>query len=157
MNLDMGEMTIRPATRDDVPAIVAMLVDDVLGATRELPDDLAPYYEAFTAIDTSEDQLLVVAERDGHVTGTAQMTFMAGLSHRGMTRAEIEAVRVHRTARGSGLGTLLVRWCIERAQRHGCGMVQLTSNASRVDAHRFYAKLGFEQSHVGFKMMLPPG
>ncbi|HEV2066829.1 MAG TPA: GNAT family N-acetyltransferase [Thermomicrobiales bacterium] len=153
----MAEITIRPAARDDVPAIVDMLADDVLGAARESPDDLTPYYEAFAVIDTHPDQMLMVAERDGRIAGTAQLTFMAGLSHRGMTRAEIEAVRVHRTARGTGLGTLLIRWCIECARRHGCGVVQLTSNASRADAHRFYARLGFEQSHVGFKMRLPPG
>lgn len=153
----MIETTIRQATRDDVPAIVGMLADDVLGATRESPDDLAPYLEAFAAIDASPDQMLIVALRDGRIAGTAQITFMAGLSHRGMTRAEIEAVRVHPPARGTGLGTLLIRWCIECARRHGCGMVQLTSNASRADAHRFYANLGFEQSHLGFKMTLPPG
>jgi len=157
MNPSMAEITIRPATRDDVPAIVDMLADDVLGATRESPDDLTPYYEAFAVIDSRPDQMLVVAERDGRIAGTAQITFMAGLSHRGMTRAEIEAVRVHRTARRTGIGTLLIRWCIERAQRRGCGMVQLTSNASRTDGHRFYANLGFEQSHLGFKMMLSPG
>lgn len=157
MNPGMAGITIRLAARDDIPAIVDMLTDDLLGATRESPDDLTPYYEAFAAIDTRQDQMLIVAERDGHIAATAQMTFMAGLSHRGMTRAEIEAVRVHRTARGSGLGSLLIRWCIECARRHGCGMVQLTSNASRADAHRFYARLGFEQSHVGFKMKLPPG
>lgn len=138
----------------DVRAIVALLADDILGATRESPDDLAPYFEAFVAIDASPDQMLVVAERDSQVVGTAQITFMAGLSHRGMVRAEIEAVRVHSGERGVGLGARLIRWCITEADRRGCGMVQLTSNASRKDAHRFYTNLGFEASHAGFKLPL---
>lgn len=151
----MADLTFRPATRDDVPAIVALLADDILGATRESPDDLASYLTAFAAIDASPDQMLVVAEREGRVVGTAQITFMAGLSHRGTVRAEIEAVRIHSGERGAGLGARLIRWCIAAAGRRGCGMVQLTSNASRSDAHRFYANLGFEQSHLGFKMNLP--
>ncbi len=149
-----SEPTIRTATQDDVQAIVAMLADDVLGATRESPHDLAPYLEAFAKIDASPDQLLLVAAREGRIVGTAQITFMAGLSHRGMTRADIEAVHVHGDERGTGLGTHLIRWCIAEARRRGCGMVQLTSNASRVDAHRFYTRLGFEQSHLGFKLKL---
>lgn len=151
----MADPAFRATTRDDVAAIVELLADDVLGATRESPDDLVPYHKAFAAIDASPDQLLVVAEREGRVVGTAQITFMAGLSHRGMVRAEIEAVRVASGERGAGLGARLIRWCIEEAGRRGCGMVQLTSNASRSDAHRFYANLGFEQSHLGFKLPLP--
>lgn len=151
----MAELTIRKARKDDVQAIVDMLADDILGATREAPDDLGPYLEAFAAIDANSHQLLIVADRDGRVVGTAQITFMPGLSHRGMVRADIEAVRVHVDERGAGLGSRLIRWCIGEAQRRGCGMVQLTSNASRVDAHRFYRKLGFDQSHVGFKLKLP--
>ena len=149
------EITIRRATATDVRAIVALLADDILGAARETPDDLAPYLRAFATIDASLDQLLVVAARDGQVVGTAQITFMAGLSHQGMVRAEIESVRVHSGERGAGLGARLIRWCIAEADRRGCGMVQLTSNASRKDAHRFYTKLGFEASHAGFKLLLP--
>lgn len=139
----------------DVRAIVALLADDILGAVRESPDELAPYFETFAAIDASPDQLLVVAERNARVVGTAQITFMAGLSHRGMVRAEIEAVRVHSGERGAGFGARLINWCVAEANRRGCGMVQLTSNASRKDAHRFYTNLGFEASHVGFKLPLP--
>ncbi len=150
----MGEITFRRAIMDDLPAVVAMLADDPLGATRESPDRLAPYLEAFAAIDSSPDQLLVVVEHDGQVAGTAQLTFIPGLSHRGMWRADIEAVRIHSGQRAGGLGSALIRWCIEAARERGCGMVQLTSNASRMDAHRFYERLGFEQSHLGFKLKL---
>ncbi|HYI24847.1 MAG TPA: GNAT family N-acetyltransferase, partial [Thermomicrobiales bacterium] len=108
----MGEVTFRRATEADIPAIVAMLADDPLGATRESPDDLEPYRAAFAAIDANTNQVLIAAERDGEVVGTGQLTMMPGLSHRGMWRAEIEAVRVRSDQRGSGLGTALIEWCI---------------------------------------------
>lgn len=152
---ETSDLTIRRAIRDDVPAIIQLLADDSLGATRESSDDPEPYLAAFATIDANPGQMLIVAERSGRVIGTAQLTFMAGLSHRGTIRADIEAVRVHRSARGAGIGTRLIRWCIDEAGRRGCGMVQLTSNADRLDAQRFYVKLGFERSHVGFKMLLP--
>jgi GNAT superfamily N-acetyltransferase len=151
----MPEVTFRRARREDIPAIVAMLADDPLGAQRESPGNLSPYEAAFAAIDGNPDQLLVIAERDGEVVGTAQVTFMASLSHRGMWRADIEAVRVRSDQRGGGLGSALITRCVEAARERGCGMVQLTSNASRTDAHRFYTRLGFAQSHLGFKLALP--
>ena len=150
----MAELTFRRAVERDLPAIVAMLADDVLGAERESLDDLGPYRAAFAAIDANPNQLLLVAERDGNVVGTAQLTFIPGLSHKGMWRCDIEAVRIRSDQRGSGLGSALIRWCIDTARDRGCGMVQLTSNATRLDTHRFYTRLGFTQSHVGFKLML---
>ncbi|GAA1499956.1 GNAT family N-acetyltransferase [Streptomyces synnematoformans] len=150
----MSDLEIRRATAADVPAIVAMLADDPLGAARETPDDPAPYERAFAWIDADPGQHLAVAERDGRIVGTLQLTFIPGLSLRGTTRALIEAVRVHRDLRGSGLGSQLIEWAVEEARRRGCGMVQLTSNATRTDAHRFYERLGFAASHVGFKRTL---
>lgn len=150
----MSGLTIRQATEDDLDAIVAMLADDELGATRESPDDLMPYRRAFAEVTANPNQLLIVAEWTQRIVGTAQLTFMAGLSHKGMWRADIEAVRIHAEARGSGLGTRLIEWCIQEARGRGCGMVQLTSNASRLAAHRFYERLGFSQSHLGFKLKL---
>lgn len=150
----MSDLEIRRATAADVPAIVAMLADDPLGAARETPDDPAPYEQAFARIDADPAQHLAVAERDGTVVGTLQLTVIPGLSRRGMTRALIEAVRVHRDERGSGLGTQLIEWAVEEARRQGCAVVQLTSDATRTDAHRFYERLGFEATHVGFKRML---
>ncbi|AZM47220.1 GNAT family N-acetyltransferase [Streptomyces sp. WAC 06738] len=150
----MTDLAIRRATAADVPAIVAMLADDPLGATRETPDDPAPYEDAFVRIDADPGQHLVVAERDGRVVGTVQLTVIPGLSRRGATRALIEAVRVHREERGGGLGTQLIEWAVEEARRRGCAVVQLTSDATRTDAHRFYERLGFAASHVGFKRML---
>jgi GNAT superfamily N-acetyltransferase len=145
---------IRAASAADLPAIVALLADDPLGAARESPDDLAPYSAAFARIQADPGHDVFVAERDGVVVGTLQLTIIPGLSRRGMTRALIEAVRIAADQRGGGLGTLMVRHAIDEARRHGCGMVQLTSDATRTDAHRFYERLGFVASHVGLKLQL---
>lgn len=150
----MTDIAFRRATAADVPAVVALLADDVLGGTRESPDDLRPYEAAFAEIDRDPQHLLLVADRAGTVVGTAQLTFLPGLSHRGATRAQIEAVRIGSAARGTGLGGRLIACCVERARERGCSMVQLTSNATRVDARRFYERLGFQATHVGFKLVL---
>ena len=149
----MGEVTLRRAAAADVPAIVALLADDVLGAGREEPGDPA-YLRAFEAVAADPHQWLMVADLDGEVVGTLQLTVIPGLSHRGMTRGQVEAVRVAASQRGSGLGTRMIEWAVETARELGCGQVQLTSNATRVDAHRFYERLGFERSHAGFKLGL---
>ncbi|HEY3753382.1 MAG TPA: GNAT family N-acetyltransferase [Pseudonocardiaceae bacterium] len=144
---------LRRAERADVPAIVAMLADDPLGAQRETPGDPA-YLAAFDLLDADPNQLLVVAELAGEPVGTLQLTFIAGLSRRGATRAQIEAVRVRDGHRGGGLGQLLVNWAVDTARARGCAVVQLTTDSSRTDAHRFYQRLGFQASHVGMKLPL---
>ncbi|WP_089954761.1 GNAT family N-acetyltransferase [Lentzea xinjiangensis] len=131
-----------------------MLADDPLGAGREKPGDPA-YLRAFEVIDADPHQYLAVAVDDeGQVAGTLQLTFTSGLSRLGMTRATVEAVRVRSDQRGRGLGERLIRWAIDEARARGCGMVQLTTDASRTDAHRFYERLGFTASHVGMKLAL---
>lgn len=145
---------LRRATAEDVAAIVAMLADDPLGARRESPDEPEVYRPAFDAIDADPHQYLLVAEAHGRIVGTLQLTVIPGLSHRGAARAQIEAVRTHAELRGSGLGTRMLEWAVDEARRRGCRMVQLTSDASRADARRFYERLGFTASHVGFKMAL---
>ncbi|WP_371788384.1 GNAT family N-acetyltransferase [Streptomyces griseoaurantiacus] len=150
----MGDLEIRPATEDDVPAIVDMLADDPLGAARESPDDLSPYLAALKRLSGDPHQHLVVAVQDGRVVGTLQLTLIPGLSRKGATRSIIEAVRIHADARGGGLGSRLIEWAVDQSQREGCQLVQLTSDASRTDAHRFYERLGFTASHVGFKLAL---
>ncbi|WP_098456590.1 GNAT family N-acetyltransferase [Sanguibacter antarcticus] len=150
----MTPATIRAATRDDIPAIVRMLADDPLGASRETPDDRAPYDAAFDRILAEPQHRLVVAERDGIVVGTLQLTIVPGLSRQGANRGLVEGVRVDSSARSGGLGTQLVAWAIEAARASGCTLVQLTTDASRTDAHRFYERLGFVGSHVGFKLAL---
>ncbi|MEV3852849.1 GNAT family N-acetyltransferase [Streptomyces sp. NPDC050095] len=150
----MGDLEIRPTEVEDIPAIVAMLVDDSLGAQRESPDDLTPYVAALARLAADPNQHHVVAVREGRVIGTLQLTVIPGLSRKGATRSIIEAVRIHADERGHGLGTQLIEWAIDESRRQGCQLVQLTSDASRTDAHRFYGRLGFVDSHVGFKLQL---
>lgn len=150
----MGDLGIRPATAADIPAIVTMLADDPLGAERESPGDLTPYLAALERLASDPNQHLVVATREDRVVGTLQLTVVPGLSRRGATRSIIEGVRVHADERGSGLGTRLIEWAIEESRRQRCRLVQLTSDNTRTDAHRFYERLGFTASHLGFKLAL---
>lgn len=145
---------VRPATRADVPAIVALLADDPLGAAREDLGDLTAYEDAFDRIDADPAHALVVLDDGGAVVGTLQLSLLPGLSRRGALRAQIEAVRVASTHRGQRLGEQLVVWAIEESRRRGAVLVQLTTDASRTDAHRFYERLGFAPSHVGMKLAL---
>ncbi|WP_265500150.1 GNAT family N-acetyltransferase [Paracoccus beibuensis] len=143
----------RRAVAADLPAIVALLADDPLGAARET-SDIAAYRDAFASIDADPNQYLCVLEDSGRVIGTMQLTFIAGLSRRGARRGQIEAVRIHRDHRGSGLGRRMILWAIGRCRSEGCTMVQLTTDRSREDAHRFYDSLGFVASHLGYKLTL---
>jgi ribosomal protein S18 acetylase RimI-like enzyme len=143
----------RRATADDVPAIVALLADDRLGAAREAPGDPA-YAAAFASIDADPNQFLAVAEAEGRVVGCLQLTFMPGLSHRGAWRGQVESVRVAASQRGTGVGRRFLEWAIAECRARGCRMVQLTTDKSRADAQRFYASLGFTASHEGMKLSL---
>jgi GNAT superfamily N-acetyltransferase len=153
---DTSELVFRRATRDDVAHIVRLLADDPLGSTRERDTDPLPgsYHEAFDAIDADPGNELIVVERDGAIVGTFQLTFIPGLSFQGAKRAQIEAVRVDAPYRSLGIGARMFEWAIERARQRGCRFLQLTTNAARTDAHRFYDRLGFAASHVGMKLDL---
>ncbi|MFI6741114.1 GNAT family N-acetyltransferase [Nonomuraea sp. NPDC050451] len=144
----------RTARKEDVPAIVAMLADDHLGATREGDPGDERYLAAFERVDANPYDELIVAEQDGEVVGTMQLTYLAGLSRLGAERCQIEAVRVATGARGQGLGGRMIEWAVDRARERGCAIVQLTSDKSRTDAHRFYDNLGFTASHEGYKLSL---
>lgn len=145
-------MIIRQARREDVAAIVEMLADDQIGSTRDSADDLTPYLKAFEEIDADPGEMLIVADDDGQVVGTLQLSIIPGLARKGALRGQIEAVRVRASHRGSGLGGELMAWAIDESRRRDCALVQLTSDVKREDAHRFYERLGFEASHTGFKL-----
>lgn len=152
----MSSPIFRRATAADVPAIVALLADDVLGAAREKPGDPA-YDAAFAAIEADPNQFLAVVEEGSAVIGCLQLTFLPGLSHRGLWRGQVESVRIAASHRGGGLGRRMFDWAIERCRERGCGMVQLTTDKSRADARRFYESLGFTASHEGMKLVLTTG
>ncbi|SDS14950.1 GNAT family N-acetyltransferase [Microlunatus soli] len=145
------------ASAADLPAIVALLADDKIAAGRgdsADPADLDHYRAAFTMIDNDPSELLIVARKGAEIVGTLQLSFLPGLSRRGALRLQIEAVRVGRSQRGSGLGSAMINWSLDEGRRRGATMAQLTSDSARPDAHRFYSKLGFSDSHVGFKIDL---
>ncbi len=147
------DATFRRAGAEDIPAILALLMDDDLGKLRERPADPA-HAVAFAAIDSDPNQLLGVAETEGQVAGCFQLTFIPGLSRGGMWRGQIEAVRVARRLRGRGIGAAMMHWALAQCRTRGCGLVQLTSDKRRADAHRFYERLGFTASHEGLKLPL---
>jgi GNAT superfamily N-acetyltransferase len=150
------DIAIRTATRGDLPAIIAMLANDHLGSKRERYTDPLPdaYYRAFDAIDHDPNNEVVVAERDGRIIGTLQLTLIPNLTYQGGTRALIEGVRVDSAMRGAGIGRILFEWAIDQAKMRGCHMVQLTADKTRPDAHRFYESLGFDATHEGMKLHL---
>jgi GNAT superfamily N-acetyltransferase len=146
-------LSFRTARREDVPAIVALLVDDPISASRDTVPGL-DYDVAFAAIDADPRNELIVVEADGVIVGTMQLTFIPGLSRRGAERAQVEGVRVASQYRSQGIGRKMMDWAAERARERGCALVQLTSDKARTDAHRFYSSLGYEASHEGFKLRL---
>jgi len=154
--VEHGTFTLRRAREGDLPQILALLADDQLGATRESMDDPAPYQRAFEAIDADPSHLLVVGELKGEVVATFQLSYIPGLSRKGSWRAQIEAVRVSDALRGQGVGGVMVQWAIDQARERGCSLMQLTTDKSRVAAHRFYERLGFVASHEGMKLLLEP-
>jgi ribosomal protein S18 acetylase RimI-like enzyme len=144
--------TIRRARREDVRVIVAMLADDPLGSARErLEEPLPPsYFRAFEAVDQDSNIQLVVAEgSDGVVVGCLQLCILPGLSSQGASRALIEDVRVASHCRSRGIGEQMVQWAVSEARAKGCKLVELLTHNTRVDAQRFYARLGFARSHLG--------
>ena len=143
----------REAKAEDVPAIAALLRDDVLGAERET-EAIGPYLAAFERTEASTGTVLVVGEEAGRIVATYQMSVLPGLSRRGAPRALLETVRVAADRRSRGIGARLVADAEARAGAAGCAMIQLTTDRARTDAHRFYERMGFTASHLGFKRML---
>lgn len=157
LRVDDATVALRRALVDDIPAIVSLLAADRLGASRDglfADEDLSPYVQAFKLIDADPAHLLVVASDGEKVLATMQLSFLPGLARRGALRAQVEAVRVRDDYRSRGLGAALFDWAIKEARRRGCALVQLTTDKSRPDAHRFYERLGFIASHEGLKLDL---
>ncbi|CCM75270.1 GNAT family N-acetyltransferase [Rhizobium mesoamericanum] len=152
----MTPIIIREARSADVAALVAIFAADELGGHGDTtaPEALGDYLRAFERVASSSDQALYVAEREEQVVGTFQTMIVTSLVGRGSSSMIIEAVQTRADMRGQGIGAQMIQFAIAQAKRRGLRLVQLTSNASRKDAHRFYERLGFKQSHLGFKMAL---
>jgi GNAT superfamily N-acetyltransferase len=151
----MSEVTFRTAGKSDLSAIITLLADDKLGANREsVEGNLQAYEQAFSKIDADPNNMVFVAEDEGTIIGCLQVTYIANLSFEGGTRALVEAVRVADSHQGQGLGKRLMNHAIDLARERGCKIVQLTSNKERPDAIRFYEQLGFQPTHIGFKLYL---
>lgn len=149
------DMTIREAREDDIPALVAIYAADEFGHGDSTDPALLPLYsKAFAAISESSAETLYVAEAGGEIIGTFQILMTTTLTGRGTTAMIIEAVQTRSDQRGKGIGAKMMAFCIAEARARGASLVQLTSNVSRTDAHRFYERLGFMRSHAGFKMKL---
>ena len=151
----MSELTFRKAVEADLGTIIGLLADDVLGASREASLDASERYgAAFSEIEADPNHFLCVVEDGSEVVGTLQLTLIPGLSRNGAKRAQIEGVRVSRTRRNEGIGEAMFRWAIEYSRGHGCSIVQLTTDKARPDAHRFYENMGFEATHISYKLLI---
>lgn len=151
------DVALREAQAGDIPAVVALIAGGQVRSDRDgvrSQDDLRAYLAAFEAIDADPAHLLVVAAVDDEVVATMQLSFLPGLARRGSLRAQVEAVHVAASMRGTGIGSAMLGWAIGEARRRGCALMQLTSDKKRTDAHRFYERLGFVASHEGMKLTL---
>ena len=156
VGLATDPVAFRRAAVDDLRTIVALLADDPIGRGRENPGTQLDtcYRDAFAAIERDPHQLLAIAERSGEVIGVLQLSFIPGLTRRGMWRGQIEGVRVAAEERGSGVGRAMLEWAVGECRKRGCGLVQLTSDKRRSGTQSFYEALGFRPTHEGYKLSL---
>ncbi|UHS56622.1 GNAT family N-acetyltransferase [Agrobacterium vaccinii] len=156
MNTMVEDLTIRFAREDDIPALVAMFAADDIGGHGDTADPAAmpDYMAAFHAIEESSNETLYVSELDGEVVGTFQTVILTKLVGRGAVTMKIEAVQTRADMRGRGIGAIMIGHCVEDAKERGVKSIELGSNMARLDAHRFYERLGFDKRHFGFSMKL---
>ena len=156
MNATLDTLIIRTARQEDVPALAAIYAADEIGGHGDTADEsaLPDYLAAFRDIKASPTETLYVAELDGEIVGTFQTAILTKLIGRGAKSMVIEAVQTRPDMRGRGIGAVMITYCLDEARARGMKAVQLTSNVARLDAHRFYERLGFEKRHFGFRMKL---
>ena len=152
----LDHLIIRFARETDLPHLVAMFAADDVGGHGDTVEEAAmpDYLAAFHAIEASPNERLYVAELDGEVVGTFQTVILTKLVGRGAVTMKIEAVQTRADMRGRGIGAIMIRYCIEDAGQRGVKTIELGSNMARLDAHRFYERLGFDKRHFGFSMKL---
>ncbi|CAO3621883.1 unnamed protein product [Cunninghamella blakesleeana] len=158
MNKLVGEFIFRKAKVNDLPAIIKLLSDDELGKGREafMENNLLPecYTKAFQSIENDQNQYLLVVEHEKHIIGTLQISIIPGLSRKGALRGQIESVRVDQLYRSKGIGKSMFIWALDYCKQKDCQLVQLTTDKTRKDAHKFYDDLGFIPSHIGYKYII---
>ena len=149
-------LIFRKAKKNDLDAIVDLLLNDILGRARESIDEssMKKYLSAFEKIDSDPNQYLMVCELNDQIVATCHLTLMPSLTFCGSLRLQIEAVRVHPDFRNKKIGTQMIKKAIDFAKENEVGIVQLTMNAERKEAQNFYEKEGFKATHVGFKLDL---
>jgi GNAT superfamily N-acetyltransferase len=154
--MQVQTLQIREASENDLEAIIALFVDDPLGGHGDTMDlEARPkYHAAYARISASVSETLYVAEVDGEVVGTFQTMITTTMTALGSSNMIIEAVQTRADMRGRGIGAAMIGFAVDRARADDMRLVQLTSNAARKDAHRFYERLGFAPSHLGFKLKL---
>jgi GNAT superfamily N-acetyltransferase len=152
----MSRLTYRTAMCGDLPFIISLIVGDSIVSSGDDPADALhnDYVKALKTITEDPNQEMIVAELDDEPVGCFQITYIPGLMRRGAWRGLLEVIHVSADKRNLGLGSEMMRWAIERCRERNCSLVQLTSSNKRLDAHRFYERLGFQKSHEGFKYYL---
>ncbi|MBL0405466.1 GNAT family N-acetyltransferase [Microvirga aerilata] len=152
----MSDLSIREAQAGDLEAIIRLHEEDALGSHGDAwsPETQPAYEAAFAAIERSSENRLFVAVEGDQVVGTFQLTFIPNLTGRGALRVKVESVKVRAARRSAGIGARMMAFAEDHARTHGAAMLELTSNKTRADAHRFYERLGFSRSHEGFKKKL---
>jgi N-acetylglutamate synthase-like GNAT family acetyltransferase len=148
--------TIREATAGDLPRLIelwaALASEPAQETASAQPSE--EYVRAFEEVAGDRRQRLLVLEREGRVIGTATLIIVPNVTHQGRRYALVENVVVDAAECGAGYGGVLMRYAIEDARRVGCYKLTLTSRLQRVDAHRFYERLGFTATSKGFRIEL---
>ncbi len=149
----MSDLSIREARAGDLEAIIRLHEEDELGSHGDVwsPETKAAYEAAFAAIERSPENRLFVAVDGNEIVGTFQLTFIPNLTGRGALRVKVESVKVKAARRSGGIGAKMMAFAEDHARTNGAAMLELTSNKTRTNAHRFYERLGFTRSHEGFK------
>jgi GNAT superfamily N-acetyltransferase len=152
----MSDLLIREARAEDLEAIIRLHEEDELGSHGDVwsPETRPAYEAAFAAIQRSPENRLFVAVDGREIVGTFQLTFIPNLTGRGALRVKVESVKVKGARRSTGIGARMMAFAEDHARTHGARAMELTSNKTRKDAHRFYERLGFSRSHEGFKKKL---
>jgi GNAT superfamily N-acetyltransferase len=149
-------LRVREARPEDFEPLVALLdqMDDSMyrGPKAGDPAALRALYDA---ILTDPDQRLLVAELGGRIVGTAHVIVLRHFRRKLSRSAVIEGVMVDPETRRGGVGAALMRAAADFARATGCYKLDLTSNVARGGAHRFYSRLGWKRSHLGYSLELP--